>query len=101
MSSGSRPLGCIATGDGKMLGISDLGSRGFVLSSEIKGADQLYGYRAADLRFCFCLCKSRFCHYAAQKTLTIRILKWFRSLMAMSHDEYFMKCICPVVVACK
>ena len=34
--------------------------------SEIKGADQLRGYREADLRLCFRICKSRFSHDAAQ-----------------------------------
>ena len=30
--------------------------------SENKDADQLRGYREADLRLCFCICKSRFSH---------------------------------------
>ena len=29
----------------------------YFLCSENKGADQLCGYSAADLRLCFCLCK--------------------------------------------
>ena len=29
----------------------------FYLCSENKGADQLRGYREADLRLCFCICK--------------------------------------------
>ena len=35
-------------------------------SSENKGADQLRGYREADLRLCFRICKTRFSHDAAQ-----------------------------------
>ena len=35
--------------------------------SENQGADQLRGYREADLRLCFRICKSRFSHDAAQK----------------------------------
>ena len=34
-------------------------------SSENKGADQLRGYREADLRLCFRLCRCRFSHEAA------------------------------------
>ena len=50
-----------------MLEISDLGSRGIVLSvCENKGADQLRGYREADLRLCFRICKKkRFSHNEA------------------------------------
>ena len=33
--------------------------------SENKGADQLRGYREADLRLCFCIYKSRFSHNEA------------------------------------
>ena len=33
--------------------------------SENKGADQLCGYREADLRLCFAYAKSRFSHDAA------------------------------------
>ena len=29
------------------------------ISSENKGADQLRGYREADLRLCFCICKKK------------------------------------------
>ena len=51
--------GCTATEDGWTLEISDLGGRGIVLypCSENKDADQLRGYREADLRFCFRICK--------------------------------------------
>ena len=52
----------------------NLGSRGIVLgplyypSSENKGADQLRGYRAADLRLCFRICRTLiFFHDAAQQ----------------------------------
>ena len=37
----------------------------YYLCSENKGADQLRGYREADLRLCFPICKSRFSHNAA------------------------------------
>ena len=45
--------GCTTTEDGKRLEILDLRSRP---CSENKGADQLRGYREADLRLCFCIC---------------------------------------------
>ena len=32
----------------------------YYLYSENKGADQLHGYREADLRLCFCICKKPF-----------------------------------------
>ena len=37
----------------------------YYLCSENKGADQLRGYREADLRLCFRICKSRFSHDVA------------------------------------
>ena len=47
-------LGCTASEDGYRLEISELESRGIVLSmNENKGADQGRGYREADLRLCF------------------------------------------------
>ena len=51
--------GCTATEDDWRLEILDLESRGIVLyvCSENKGADQLRGYREADLRLCFRLCQ--------------------------------------------
>ena len=51
--------GCTTTEDGWTLEISsDLGSRGLYYScSEYKDADQLRGYREADLHLCFCICK--------------------------------------------
>ena len=46
--------GCTTTEDGWTLEIWDLGSeRLYYLCSENKGADQLRGYRSADLRLCF------------------------------------------------
>ena len=43
-----------------------VGRKGVVLPmNENKGADQLLGNRAADLRLCFCISKSRFSHDAA------------------------------------
>ena len=38
----------------------------YYLCSENKGADQLRGYREADLRLCFRICKRWFSHDAAQ-----------------------------------
>ena len=35
-------------------------------SSENKGADQLRGYREADLRLCFLICRTLFSHDAAR-----------------------------------
>ena len=49
---GHKP-GCTATEDGWRLDISDLESRGIVLCSENKGADQLCDYRTDDLQLCF------------------------------------------------
>ena len=46
--------GCTATEDSETLEISYLGVEGlYYLCSENKGADQLRGYREADLRLCF------------------------------------------------
>ena len=39
--------------------------------SENKGADQLRGYREADLRLCFRICKSRFSHDKAHLVLVL------------------------------
>ena len=46
------------------------------MSSENKGADQLRGYRQADLRLCFRIpyAKSRFSHNEAQMVSLIRLL---------------------------
>ena len=65
MSLGTRKLSdkvrlklcCTATVDGQRLEILDLESRGILLCREIKSADQLPGYHAADLCHCFHLCK--------------------------------------------
>ena len=51
--------GCTATEDGYRLEISDLESRVILLCSENKGADQIHGNHAADLCFCFCICKKK------------------------------------------
>ena len=49
---------CTTTEDSQKLEISDLRSRGNVyICSENKGADQLRGYRAADMCLCFRICK--------------------------------------------
>ena len=73
--------GCTATQDGWMLEVSDLGSRGIVLScSENKDADQLRGYPEADMRLCFRIyAKSRFSHDAAQTT--------FKTLMDVCRQD--------------
>ena len=39
------------------------------MCSENKGADQLRGHNAADLHFCFCICKNRLSHDAAHMIL--------------------------------
>ena len=41
------------------------------LRGENKGADQLRGYREADLRLCFRICKTLFSHEAAHIILTL------------------------------
>ena len=43
------------------------------LCSENKGADQLRGYREADLRLCFRICKSRFSRDAAHIALQVKV----------------------------
>ena len=45
----------------------------YYLCSENKGADQLRGYREADLRLCFRMCKKRFSHDAAHIMLPLFI----------------------------
>ena len=50
--------------DGQQHGLATVSSR--YLCSENNSADQLHGYRAADLHLCFCICKSRFSHEEAQ-----------------------------------
>ena len=54
-----KHTGCTSTEDGYRLDISDLWSRGIVLCSKNKGADQLCGYHTADLRLCFCIYQSQ------------------------------------------
>ena len=65
--------GCTATEDGYRLEILVLDRRGIALSVWRKqGADQLRGYREADLRLCFLIC--RFSHNAARiSTITFAI----------------------------
>ena len=50
--------------DGQQLGLATVSSR--YLCSENNSADQLCGYRAADLHLCFGIFKSRFSHEEAQ-----------------------------------
>ena len=55
----SHKPGSTTTQDGYRLEISYLESRGlYYLGSENKGADQLRGYREADLRLCFRICNT-------------------------------------------
>ena len=49
----------------------------YYLCSENKGADQLRGYREADLRLCFRICKSRFSHDEAQLVLIDKISRLY------------------------
>ena len=52
--------GCTTTGDNLRLKISDLESRGIVLSLfENKGTDKLRRNHTADLHLCFCTCKKQ------------------------------------------
>ena len=48
--------------------------------SENKGADQLCGYREADLHLCFRICKSRFSHNAAHMMQTRGLKLWMEKL---------------------
>ena len=50
-------LGCSVTANDWRIENSDLGREGIVLCSENKGADQLRGYREADLRLYFRICR--------------------------------------------
>ena len=64
--------------------------------SENKDADQLRGYREADLRLCFRICKSRFSHNEAQISevschLGSKLKRadqpvWFRMLIRLQAD---------------
>ena len=51
--------------------------------SQNKGADQLCGYREADLRLCFRICKNRFSHNEAHVTQF--------SLTGSGHENKFSK----------
>ena len=83
--------GCTATEDGKKLEISDLDSSGIVLyiCSENKGADQLRGYREADLRLCFRICKkpvfSRH-HFTSKKIWSSPVFIPLLHLMPGNYD---------------
>ena len=56
--------GCAVTEDGE--GLQRVEGLNYPCSKN-KGADQLHGYREADLRLCFRICKKkRFSHDAAQ-----------------------------------
>ena len=47
----------------------------YYLRSDNKGADQLYGQHAADLRLCFRICIKRFSHDVAHLLVLISTLK--------------------------
>ena len=47
----------------------------YYLSSENKGADQLRGYREADLRLCFRICKLLVFHEAAHMFKRMSLLE--------------------------
>ena len=59
--------GCTTTEDGLKFRIKEVEGL-YYLCSENIGADQLCGYRTADLGLCFCIYKSRFSHDAAHIT---------------------------------
>ena len=52
----------------------------FYPSSENKGADQLRGYREADLRLCFRLC-------------TLLVFPWDGSCTAVKVKLFYLKCL--------
>ena len=54
-------------------------------SSENKGADQLRGYREADLRLCFRICKRWFSQDAAHMSDVPKLKTYVRSL-EISND---------------
>ena len=61
-----------ATEDGRGLKFRILEVEGFTdctIYGANKGADQLHGYHAADLRLCFHICKIRFSHDTAHNLL--------------------------------
>ena len=53
--------------------------------SENKGADQLRGYREADLRLCFRICKSRFSHDATQIILEMNNKRSVQKNLLFEH----------------
>ena len=55
--------------------------------SENKDADQLRGYREADLRLCFRICKSRFSHDEAHIVQFITVLISLNPLMTTRHFD--------------
>ena len=68
--------------------------------SENKGADQLRGYREADLRFVFAYAKIRFSHVAAhllidsQKTTTKNVIPVAQRLQMQMRYQKWQKCYC-------
>ena len=55
---------------------------------ENKGADQLRGYREADLRLCFRICKSRFSHDTAHFLLRVKRMD-FSKQICLAHTLSF------------
>ena len=53
------------------------------MCSENKGADQLCGYRKADLRHCFRICKSQFSHDEAHINVKCKQL-----LIRLEYDQH-------------
>ena len=72
--------------------------------SEKKGADQLRSYCEADLRLCFRICKTMFCHDATQLTFE-QFNKMFTSYVGpknnrgiISKSRYFVNIIYKYLV---
>ena len=65
----------------------------YYLCSENKGADQLRGYREADLRLCFRVCKSRFSHDAAHLyilLINVKMSTFVVILTFMSRKDFML-----------
>ena len=62
------------------------------LFSENKGADQLRGHRAADLRFCFCICKKQGSHEA--RSLYCHVLFGYSTVpLKLRHTVMYPKVV--------
>ena len=60
----------------------------YYLCGENKGADQLRGYREADLRLCFRICKNRFSNDAAHIVSSIRAIGILICDQHVYHDDF-------------